>query len=59
VRGNNDLQRFIQYVLLEADVAAFLSDHDPSISLEGLEDPFVTETWDLGHTTNSTRSASR
>ena len=57
VGGDGELERLRGRVLLQANVAAFLSDNNPAVTLESADDPIIGQAWDLAHTATSSCSA--
>jgi len=54
---NNQLQDFIGKVFVKPNVAPFLTDHDPAVTLKGSDNAIVPETGDFGHRVIRTVSA--
>lgn len=58
VGRNGQFERFRAGAFLQADVAAFLPDYDPAISLKSFDNLGVGEAGNLGHTAISSCSES-
>lgn len=57
MRREDELERLLRRVLLQADVTPALAHDDPAATLERAEDTLVAEARDLGQTAISTSSA--
>jgi hypothetical protein len=54
---DNQLQYFIGKVFVKPNVAPFLTDYYPAVTLKGSDNPIVPQTRDFGHRVISTLSA--